>query len=270
MTSASPTSTTAAIVGGVALAGTALIASLWNLFRRRIPDLTQEDLLPDPTNDLKTVRKLTEEDKAGIREAFGKSPDFVWILKDGDKLAEDDADDMATTTSFLVDFIIHIGENYGHIIKSADKDGNFQGAIILIPPVSTFLFQAYTVAAMVHSGKPPSLIWDDADRKARFQAFDGDMKKYHHEVMHDCMDDHWYVQLLGVAPSAQGKRVGTRLLQQAIHLAGDKPLFLDCHNGNVPYYEKYGFKVGKNYLFEAPKGAAKSKFFFNAMRRDPQ
>ena len=253
----------------IALAGTALAATVWNVLRRQIPDLTQNDLLPDPTNDLQVVRKLTEKDKAGIKEAFRNSADFVWIVKDGEKLTEDDADDMAATTSYLVDFIIYLSENYGYLIKSVDKDGNFQGILGLIPPVSSFHYKAYNFAALSHLGTPPSCIWNDVGRKARFHAF-GETEKRHHEVMNDCVDSHYYLHMLAVAPSAQGKRVGTRLIQQAIHLAGDKPLFLDCHNGNVAYYEKYGFKSLKNYPFQPAKDTSKSTFYFNAMRRDPQ
>mmetsp|Transcript_36209 Transcript_36209/g.87649 ORF Transcript_36209/g.87649 Transcript_36209/m.87649 type:complete len:266 (+) Transcript_36209:36-833(+) len=258
------------IVGSIALAGTAVAASIWNTFRRRTPHLTQEDLLPDPLNDdLQVVRRFTEEDSAGLKEAFGSSRDFVWILKDGDNLEGEDADDMASLTSYLMDFLIYIADRYGHIIKSVDKDGKYQGSLVLIPPVKPFLYKAYEFASIAHNGKPPSFVWDDASRKARFHAFT-EREKRHHEVMHDCIDDHWNVLILGVAPSAQGKRVGSRLLQQAIHLGGDKPLFLDCHNGNVPYYEKHGFQVGKNYAFETPKGTSKSAFYYNAMRRDPR
>jgi len=256
------------IVGGVAVV---VAASLWNLLRRRIPDLTQDDLLEDPTNDLQVVRKLTEEDRAGMREAFKTSEDFIWILKDGDELQEEDADDMAAATSYLVDFMIWIGENYGYIIKSADKDGKFQGAMIIFPPIPSFRFTACMVAGLPKMGLPPSAIWNDAGRKARLFAYADDAERYHHEAMKDCINDHWMLLLIGVAPSAQGKRVGTRLLQQVFHLAGDKPLYLDCHNGNVPYYEKNGFKCAKNYAFQPAKDTSKSTlFYFNSMRRDPQ
>jgi len=217
-----------AVAGGTVLGISLLTVAVWNhLFRRRMPNLTQDDLLPDPMNDLQVVRKLREEDKASLKESFGTSPDFVWVLKDGDKLEEendDDADDLAIITSYMMDFVISIGENYGHIIKSVDKDGKYQGSIMLIPPVTTLRYTAYTLAAMAHVGRPPLVLRNDAGRMDRLNAF-GEVEKHHHEIMHDCIDDHWHVLNLGVAPSAQGKRVGTRLLQQAIHLAGDKPLF---------------------------------------------
>eukprot|EP00543_Licmophora_paradoxa_P006695 CAMPEP_0202443792 /NCGR_PEP_ID=MMETSP1360-20130828/2970_1 /ASSEMBLY_ACC=CAM_ASM_000848 /TAXON_ID=515479 /ORGANISM="Licmophora paradoxa, Strain CCMP2313" /LENGTH=264 /DNA_ID=CAMNT_0049059581 /DNA_START=145 /DNA_END=939 /DNA_ORIENTATION=+ len=258
----------AIIVGGIVLAGAAATGAVKNLLRRRIPDLAQDDLLPDPTNDLKVIRNFTEQDKAGLKAAFGDSPDFIWILKDGAKLEKEDASDMESGTSYLMDFVFYLAENYGHIIKSVDKGGNFQGSIVLVPPVTPFHYKAYTFAAMAHCGKPPPALWGDANRKARFDAF-ADISGPHHEAMHDCLDDHWYLLNLGVSPSAQGKRVGTRLLKQAIHLAGDKPLFLECHNGNAPYYEKYGFQCKKNYPFAAPEGTSRSPFYYNAMRRDP-
>ncbi|KAL3937812.1 MAG: hypothetical protein SGBAC_007159 [Bacillariaceae sp.] len=237
---------------------------------------------------------MTENDKAGLKEAFDSSPYLVWILK-GDNnnklLDKEDANDMTALTSYRMDFVIYLGETYGHIIKSVDNNDKFQGAVILLPPVSTFLFQqAYMRKAILHNGMPPSCIWNDPSRKARYQAFGDAMTKHHREVMHDCMEDHWYILILGVAPSAQGKQVGTRLLQQAIHLAnnneGDdddddnhkrKPIYLDCQNQHVSYYEKFGFQCAKNYALETPKeqGASSNDdstntFYFNAMRRDPQ
>jgi len=99
---------------------------------------------------------------------------------------------------------------------------------------------------------------------ARFLSF-GQSEQHHHEIMQDCLKDHWHILNLGVAPS-----VGRCLLEQAIHLAGQKPLFLECHNENVSYYEKFGFQRKKNYDFQTPRDESKSTFSFNAMRRNPQ
>ena len=48
----------AAVVGGIALVGGTASASIWNVFRRRVPYLSQDDLLEDPMNDLQVVRKI--------------------------------------------------------------------------------------------------------------------------------------------------------------------------------------------------------------------
>mmetsp|Transcript_28773 Transcript_28773/g.69609 ORF Transcript_28773/g.69609 Transcript_28773/m.69609 type:complete len:125 (+) Transcript_28773:1-375(+) len=43
-------------------------------------------------------------------------------------------------------------------------------------------------------------------------------------LLKDCLSDQWFVLNLGVAPSASGKRLGTRLMQQVFHLAKDDPV----------------------------------------------
>jgi ribosomal protein S18 acetylase RimI-like enzyme len=45
---------------------------------------------------------------------------------------------------------------------------------------------------------------------------------------------HVYVAMLGVAETAQGKGIGRKALEIAIKAAGDMPIYLECHNENVP------------------------------------
>ena len=69
------------------------------------------------------------------------------------------------------------------------------------------------------------------------------------QLHEDCTRNvpHWYVPVIGVSDKAQGKGVGTKLMNAAIAMAGGMPMYLDCHNDNVPYHEKFGFVV-KNKL----------------------
>lgn len=57
---------------------------------------------------------------------------------------------------------------------------------------------------------------------------------------------HWYLLLLGVDPEAQGKGVGSALLQAALDRpeVSRFPVYLDTAKEEVvPFYEKHGFKV---------------------------
>ena len=59
-------------------------------------------------------------------------------------------------------------------------------------------------------------------------------------------EPHWYLPLLGVDPSQQGKGIGSALLQQALKTCDrDKRLaYLESSNPkNVPLYERHGFEV---------------------------
>ena len=58
---------------------------------------------------------------------------------------------------------------------------------------------------------------------------------------------------LGVSPAAQGKGVGRKLIAAAAELAGDLPMYLECSDDNVPFYQKQGFTLAKQFLI-TPKG----------------
>ena len=267
----SPT-TVVAIVSGIGFVLLCLATTIWNLVWRREPYLSPKDLL-NTNNDLKhinlkVVRKISAAARQGIKDAFWKSPDFLWMIKGSEAFTDDDIPALKDLMTYLIEYVMCMGETYGHIIKSMDDDGNFQGCMILIPPTPAFRQKLQSIPPILHTGKPPSSIWNHPGRKARLNAF-GQVDHHHHETMKDCMDSHWYLLTLAVAPSAQGKKVGSRLLQQAFHLAGNLPIFLECHGGNVGYYEKHGFNLQKKYAFEPGEPYADPPFFFNCMRRDP-
>jgi len=60
-----------------------------------------------------------------------------------------------------MDFVVYMGENYGYMIKSVDKDGNYQGSMVLIPPVMNMRYTAYMVATIAHIGRPPPVLRND-------------------------------------------------------------------------------------------------------------
>jgi ribosomal protein S18 acetylase RimI-like enzyme len=243
-------------LGGLITAAGAAAACWKNVFRRRDVDLTDADLMPeDPSitknTKMTVVRKLTSVDRAALKQAFAESPEFVWIYsgKSNVQLLDPTAlKKLEEQNSYMMEFVILLAESYGHIIKCVDNEsGTYQGSICLIPPVSSSLYMAYMLKTMLGVGKPPSAITEDAVRNARFKSF-GQTIEQHHDVMKDA-HKHWYVLVLGVGVSAQGKRVGTRLLQQAAYLAGDLPVFLECHDGNVAFYQKNGYELKKRYMF---------------------
>jgi ribosomal protein S18 acetylase RimI-like enzyme len=59
-------------------------------------------------------------------------------------------------------------------------------------------------------------------------------------------DDVWYLDAIGVEPSRQGSGVGAALIRHGLEAAEDAGVdaFLETGvAGNVPYYERFGFRV---------------------------
>lgn len=57
---------------------------------------------------------------------------------------------------------------------------------------------------------------------------------------------HWYLPMIGVEPSSQGKGVGSALLQHSLANcdADGLPAYLESSNPrNIPLYERFGFEV---------------------------
>ena len=78
---------------------------------------------------------------------------------------------------------------------------------------------------------------------------------------------HWYLVVLGVRPEAQGRGIGTAVLEPVLHQADSEGV--DCHletsdRANVAYYERFGFSVVDDALPLVPGGPTHV-----AMRRPP-
>jgi GNAT superfamily N-acetyltransferase len=77
------------------------------------------------------------------------------------------------------------------------------------------------------------------ERDALFAIFE-EMGGYHPG------EPHWYLPLIGVEPSQQGKGVGSALMRHALAAADPerRPAYLESSNPrNVPLYERHGFTV---------------------------
>jgi ribosomal protein S18 acetylase RimI-like enzyme len=59
-------------------------------------------------------------------------------------------------------------------------------------------------------------------------------------------EPHWYLPLIGVDPTRQGKGYGSALLKHALALCDrdGRPAYLESSNrANIPLYERHGFEV---------------------------
>lgn len=78
---------------------------------------------------------------------------------------------------------------------------------------------------------------------AWFQRFAGFTSKVHQECV---KQEHWYLFMLVVDPSCQGKGLGGHLLQPVLTKADDQglPCYLETTNPRtIPFYERQGFLV---------------------------
>jgi len=232
----------------------------WLLFRRRAPRLKDENLssiassvlATRPDLSLHVVDRLDGQERTSVKDAFLAGPDIRWMTVGGDGQA--DIQDEETKklhkefTHFLLECVIRFAENYGHVVVCRDKTTQeFLGALHIVPPyTSSRLFHIHFAKSLISMGKPPFYQHGKAT-SARFDAFTMSLGQEHEQFIKD--QPHWYIQNLGVVPKAQGRGVGRLLMESAKALAGSQPVYLECHDDNVPFYEKCGMKVQKRILF---------------------
>ena len=173
-----------------------------------------------------------------------------------------DEKDHVKATFYMIEGALTFAERYGHILVSRDDDGKFWGALALIPPyMSPSLFALHFFRCVVPLGMPVPIKMGK-DMAARFEAFT--QTATHHKLLMKGTP-HFYVQVLGVSTDAQGKGVGRKLMDTAIAIAGETPLYWECHDGNVPFYKKPGYRQ-KERFFLVPKGIEDtSSFPYNGM-----
>lgn len=87
-------------------------------------------------------------------------------------------------------------------------------------------------------------------------------EKYHHQ---DMARPHWYLMMLGVAPTYQGSGVGSSLIQPVLEQADREgvPCYLETSTeGGVRFYQRQGFEVVRS------EQQAEGSPRFWTMRRD--
>ena len=120
----------------------------------------------------------------------------------------------------------------------AGQDGVLQGVALWIPPgrAKLPLWRQLLAAPTMIANAGPAQFVRISRRGARLDAV---LKAAHPE------EPHWYLAVLGTEPSAQGTGVGGALLRSRLAECDrdGRPAYLECIDGNVPIYERFGFKV---------------------------
>jgi len=130
---------------------------------------------------------------------------------------------------------IRYGLLYGEVYTNDAADG----AAIWISPANTTL----TFGQMLRMGMlaaPFKLGW--AGCKRMMNVMDCTEKAHKRSAP----GRHWYLPILGIEPSRQGKGIGGQLIQPILARADAEglPCYLETMNErNLPFYERHGFKV---------------------------
>ncbi|KAJ6250063.1 gnat family acetyltransferase [Anaeramoeba flamelloides] len=184
---------------------------------------------------------LTDREIELISKAFESGPDFQYFSLNNLKNI------CAPLTKFSIRFILKTGLKYGNAFELRDEaNGDLLGSILVYQPgYYVSLFQ-YLVGFEL---KIP-IFWSRKSRKegwgsivsSKFNQMSNEVMKVHKKLLNN--RKHWVVDLLAVVQSAQGKGVGTKLLDsvKALAFEGGHPIYLECHDNNVGFYEKQGFK----------------------------
>ncbi len=230
--------TTLLMSSALALTG----GGLWRLFRRQAPRVKTEDLPPGVDESIQVVLRLTKEERIAAKAVFLAGDDFAWMV--GGKHFKTNLNEKQHTqaTFYMLECVLTFAEHFGHIFVSRDTDGKFLGALALIPPyTNSLLFMIHFCLSVTPLGVPAP-VQMGKDVAARFDAFSQGTADCHKELMKET--PHWHVQVLGVSNDAQGKGVGRKLMSAATAaIAGETPLYLECHDGNVEFYKNMGYDL---------------------------
>jgi len=139
------------------------------------------------------------------------------------------------------DALIGFSRVYGQALTTPEGEG----AACWIAPAHT----KTTLWKLLRTGMalPRSMMRLPKDDRERFFAMMKFIDGHHKELM---PGPHWYLWVLGVAPEAQGRGIGGRLLEPVLARAASEgvPCYLETQTEeNVAFYRKRGFGV----VFEA-------------------
>jgi GNAT superfamily N-acetyltransferase len=227
---------------------------------------------------------LTEAEREVMTDSFLKGPDFAWMMREPDHETLDPRKHR-DGTRYMLEVMFRFAQRYGYVLIARGngdntEHGTFLGAVYLLPPYTRrWLYKLHFYRSVLPLGRPVPTT-THAAAAARFDVFCAALDYHRHTVV--CQDTpHWYVATVAVAPSAQGHGVGRKLLAVAQECAAHDavPLFLDCHDGNVPFYEKMGMVSRVRYVLRPNhQGQRQSEnvteqpddFYFHAMVHEPK
>lgn len=163
-------------------------------------------------------------------EAFLNDPLWKYLVPDETRRSH--------AVSLSMNILVRYSLLYGKIYTTSILDG----VACWLPPGGTTPSFTRLVQIGIRSA-PFQLGWTGL---RRYIAVENYCEEVHKRIMPGA---HWYLWGLGVKPSRQGNGIGGMLIQPVLARADADhlPCYLETMNEkNVPFYEKYGFKVASD------------------------
>lgn len=164
---------------------------------------------------------------ATLGRAFHDDPLQQYILPD--------EDERRTLGAPLFERVVRYSQSSGRVLTTPGVDG----VALWTPPRTPPMSGEAAVAAGFSD--LPGIIGENAVK--RFADFFAAIEPYHHR---DASDDHWYLAVLGVDPSQQGRGIGHALIQPILaeaDAAGVACYLETAQPTNVGFYVTQGFEV---------------------------
>ena len=138
--------------------------------------------------------------------------------------------------------------HFGSVYAAETRDGRVHGVAIWLPP-GKFPWSAWRQVR----GMP----WMLSVLRASPRSFPVFMRTGMRGARLHPPDSHWYLEVMGVAPEAQGKGLGGRLLAPVLETADRE--HVDCYletadRTNVRFYERHGFRLEEGEMQLVPGG----------------
>ena len=173
-----------------------------------------------------TIRRAVSSERGALSEtlarAFWDDPVWGWLFPDE---ATRPRRSSQVFHAYLRDAL-----NVGEVYTTPD----LSGAALWKPPGKWKLSNAAIVRSL------PSLLRAFGTRLPASLEIERKVESQHPH------DPHWYLSVIGTDPVAQGKGIGAALIRQITDRcdADGLPAYLESSKeANVPYYERFGFKV---------------------------
>lgn len=183
-----------------------------------------------------------------LARGFQDDPLFAYLLPDPDRRAR--------LAPGLLGSLVRYGVRYG-VVESTTE--GIDGGAVWLPPGGTTM----SPGRMLRTGVMAAPLGLGAAGLVRFAAFIKTTEDAHAQAV---AGPHWYLNLLAVEPTRQGRGLGGRLLRPGLARADQArvPAYLETHNpDNVRFYRRHGFEVVVEET--VPRGG----LVFWGMRRDP-
>ncbi|QXJ26168.1 GNAT family N-acetyltransferase [Actinomadura graeca] len=187
--------------------------------------MTSSQSQPSPA-----VRLAADADVAAMAAVLGRAfdddPVWRWIIPD-------DASRVRRLTGLFALAMRRVHMPYG-ASEAAGRDASVEAAALWDPPGHWHVSAGSQLRLLV-----PLLGVLGARVPAALRAL-GAIEKHHPR------EPHWYLAVLGTDPPAQGNGLGGALLRSRLDRcdAEGVPAYLESSKErNVPYYERYGFRV---------------------------